>query len=135
EMFKHCLVIAGFLAAMGCEKKQAPTESDIAAAKSAQNEKNALEASKAKADEAAKVAKDKAEVAKDDLKAVDKKADELADKADIDFKGLDKSDYTVKKADDGSIVAWRKTQPVAGKGGATELKDDALANTVKTKIA
>jgi osmotically-inducible protein OsmY len=133
-MIKHCLVIAGFLAAVGCEKKHEPTAAEVRAAQAAQSEKTALEASKARADEAAKVANEKKDVVKDEMKAVDKKADDLADKADIDVKGLSKSDYVVKRAEDGSFIAWRKTEAVAGHPN-TDIKDEDLVTQVKNRLS
>jgi hypothetical protein len=46
----------------------------------------------------------------------------------------DKGDYTIERDKDGSIAAYRKTQPVAG-GSDSEMKDSALAAQVKTRLA
>jgi hypothetical protein len=118
----------------------------------------AVDVAKDRADNAVDVAKEKADLAEDRAEATKDRAAELADKADldrdrVDWKGpgddwdddwasfadgtdrtVDKGDYTIERAKDGTIVAWRKTQQVAGNAFA-ELKDAALVTQVKAKLA
>lgn len=124
----------------------------------------AVDVAKDRADHAVDVAKERADVAEDRADKAKDRAEDLADKADLDKKDLvagkdvdwkgpdegwrddwtafadgtertvDKGDYTIERAKDGTISAWRKTKQVSGNAFA-ELKDAALVTQVKAKLA
>jgi osmotically-inducible protein OsmY len=147
-----------------CEKKDEapPSPKQASEVGAAEADHAKAVADKAKADQAVETAKTKQDMAEDRVDSTKDKAKDTAsnvadNRKDKDtasgWKGpdkgwghdwatfaaatdpsTDKGDYTIEREKDGSIAAYRKTQPVAG-GTDSEMKDSALAAQVKTRLA
>ena len=141
----------------------APVEAQKAEATKERADK-AVDVAKDRGDRSVDVAKERADLAEDRADKAKDRADDLADTADldrkdrvagkdVDWKGpddgwaddwsafaagtertVDKGDYTIERAKDGTISAWRKTKQVSGNAFA-ELKDATLVTQVKAKLA
>jgi osmotically-inducible protein OsmY len=157
-MIKHCLLAAGLVFAVACEKRETPpTPAERQAATAAETEWQQAEANRERAERRVEVAEEKKDLAEEHAEAAEDKAEEMrdrvGDRAAADWKGPDegwrdewvtfaggrdrtveKGDYVIERDNDGSISAWRKVKQVSGEAYG-ELKDAALVTQVKAKLA
>jgi hypothetical protein len=141
------------LVLFACEKKEPPqTSAERREAAAAQTAKQKAEAAKTTADQTLDQAKRDKELAEKKLDNAKDYAKEAGEKlgAPSEHAGpdtswrdewvafasgrdqtVDKGDYTLERASDGSITAFRKTQRVAG---VNDLKHDALQASVKAHL-
>jgi len=132
-MIKKGLVLASALALAGlggCEKRAAEPPAVAA---------------KARADDAVETAKKRQDIAENKLSATAAKESKVAGGPDKGWahdwatfalasdRTTDKGDYTIERENDASIVAWRKTQPVAGSADE-EVKDATLSAAVTSRL-
>lgn len=157
-------VFLGLALLGACEKKNeaAPSAKQTAEVGAAQVDHAKAVADKAKADRAVDTAKSRQDDAEARLATAKDKAKDTAANVADNLKGkdtaagwqgpdkgwshdwatfaatpqpsADKGDYTIEREPDGSIAAYRKTQPVSGSGYA-DMKDAALAEQVKSRLA
>ena len=151
-MLERCLIAAGLLFTFACDKRdERPTPAQREAAAEANSAEKRAEAEKKRADQAVEAAKERQDRAEAKLDKAEDRADkyddiDLGDDRDakdedardgwVTFargkdRTADRGDYTLERAEDGSITTYRRTKPVSA---PAERSDGDIEADVKARL-